>query len=188
MSSSRSSKPVSTLLAGDWRALLTRRLSRSGRRHQNSIASSENRGNHETDLCRRACSGCVRRCSQRSTSSSAAAPPKPSAKKIAKHVQDDAIKTAIAEVRDKLRDPYSEKFSDVKAFDVEGALVICGYVNAKNGFGGYIGKTPFYVDRGEKYYTDAKLNDHPHVIDGEYDLDMGSWERLCGTDKPTRKF
>lgn len=51
-----------------------------------------------------------------------------------------AITTAVAE---KLREPASAQF---KWNDFpEGKLVYCGFVNAKNGFGGYTGFEPFAV-------------------------------------------
>lgn len=44
-------------------------------------------------------------------------------------------------VKRELRDPESAQFSDV-AVNVESA---CGFVNSKNGYGGYAGKQPFVV-------------------------------------------
>lgn len=44
-------------------------------------------------------------------------------------------------VKLKLRDPQSAQFSDVTV-NVESA---CGFVNSKNGFGGYAGRQPFVV-------------------------------------------
>lgn len=42
-------------------------------------------------------------------------------------------------VKNQLRDPESAQFSDVTA-NIESA---CGFVNSKNGYGGYSGKKPF---------------------------------------------
>ncbi|WP_447754285.1 hypothetical protein [Sphingopyxis fribergensis] len=44
-------------------------------------------------------------------------------------------------VKRELRDPESAQFSDV-VVNVESA---CGFVNSKNGFGGYVGRQPFVV-------------------------------------------
>lgn len=44
-------------------------------------------------------------------------------------------------VKSELRDPGSAQFSGVA---VEGQ-VACGFVNSKNGYGGYAGKVPFVV-------------------------------------------
>jgi hypothetical protein len=47
-------------------------------------------------------------------------------------------------VKRKLRDPGSAEFRKLIAYEPgEGALVVCGEVNAKNGFGGYAGFEPF---------------------------------------------
>ncbi|MUT22901.1 hypothetical protein GNX14_17100 [Mesorhizobium japonicum] len=46
-----------------------------------------------------------------------------------------------------LKDPDSAKFGPVKAVPFpgvqEGVILVCGLVNAKNGFGGYAGEAPF---------------------------------------------
>ncbi|KUM25201.1 hypothetical protein AU467_04260 [Mesorhizobium loti] len=46
-----------------------------------------------------------------------------------------------------LKDPDSAKFGPIKAVPYpgveEGVVLACGFVNAKNGFGGYAGETPF---------------------------------------------
>ncbi|MER8522711.1 hypothetical protein NKH56_25560 [Mesorhizobium sp. M1076] len=46
-----------------------------------------------------------------------------------------------------LKDPDSVKFGPIKAVPYpgvqEGVVLACGLVNAKNGFGGYAGETPF---------------------------------------------
>lgn len=56
---------------------------------------------------------------------------------------DQAIADAKAKVAMKLMDPESAHFADV-AVSPKGGLV-CGWVNAKNSFGGYVGYKPFYV-------------------------------------------
>jgi hypothetical protein len=54
-----------------------------------------------------------------------------------------------AAVRPQLRDPQSAIFRDLSATNDRkigkspAGLVVCGYVNAKNGFGGYTGEKPF---------------------------------------------
>ena len=50
----------------------------------------------------------------------------------------------MAGVKNKLRDPESAKFEDIYAMNgSHGKRSYCGYVNAKNGFGGYTGKLTF---------------------------------------------
>ena len=43
-----------------------------------------------------------------------------------------------------LKDPYSAMFGGMRAtLRQDGMVTVCGYVNAKNSFGGYVGMTPF---------------------------------------------
>jgi hypothetical protein len=46
-------------------------------------------------------------------------------------------------VKARLRDPSSAEFTDVHTTTYQGADVVCGYVNAKNGFGGKTGSQKF---------------------------------------------
>lgn len=47
-------------------------------------------------------------------------------------------------VRKGLKDPESARFGDMFATrDAQGVVTVCGYVNAKNSFGGYGGMKPF---------------------------------------------
>lgn len=55
--------------------------------------------------------------------------------------QEEVVKSTIAAM---LRDPDSAKFSSISsAQQSDGDVIVCGAVNAKNGFGGYVGATPF---------------------------------------------
>lgn len=47
-------------------------------------------------------------------------------------------------VRNKLKDPESARFGKIAAGDVGGQTIVCGWVNAKNSYGGYIGMQPFF--------------------------------------------
>jgi len=67
------------------------------------------------------------------------------------------IDGVYAGVRDQLKDPDSAKFSDLKASITDNnAVSVCGFVNAKNSYGGYVGKQPFigitFGDNKEKFY------------------------------------
>lgn len=43
-----------------------------------------------------------------------------------------------------LKDPESARFTGIAAArSPSGAIAVCGYVNAKNSFGGYVGAKPF---------------------------------------------
>ena len=53
------------------------------------------------------------------------------------------IDTALSQVRNSLKDPDSALFKNVRLVDYFDGKVICGDVNAKNSYGGYVGYTPF---------------------------------------------
>jgi hypothetical protein len=89
-------------------------------------------------------------------------------------------------VRATLKDPESARFTDLRSFNLGGSLVVCGYVNAKNSFGGYVGKKPFYIDKGENYYQDKSLDGRPHIIQDENSFDITEWRNLCRSDSPKR--
>lgn len=55
---------------------------------------------------------------------------------------DPAIANAQDSVRSLLRDPSSAQFQKMESFP---GPEVCGEVNAKNAFGGYVGFTRFYV-------------------------------------------
>ena len=70
-----------------------------------------------------------------------------------------AVETAV---RTELKDPNSATFKHYRAFrDKDGALRVCGAVNSKNSFGGYVGFTPFvaYVSEvgGGKYQPNGAI-------------------------------
>jgi hypothetical protein len=54
----------------------------------------------------------------------------------------------VAAVRDgvtkSLKDPESARFGRMIGGRTSGGVMVCGYVNAKNSFGGYIGEKPFH--------------------------------------------
>lgn len=57
----------------------------------------------------------------------------------------EAIKAlAIASVGDRLNDPHSAIFSDVRIVKDDTLKSVCGFVNAKNKFGAYVGRTAFF--------------------------------------------
>lgn len=60
---------------------------------------------------------------------------------------DDISMKLYAEtvVKERLRDPGSAKFSDMRVYwaEVGKSATVCGYVNSKNGFGGMSGKKAF---------------------------------------------
>lgn len=56
------------------------------------------------------------------------------------------VAAAQEAVRLELRDPDSAQFSDLRAYPERRA--VCGQVNARNGFGGYVGRTLFAYTEG----------------------------------------
>lgn len=60
------------------------------------------------------------------------------------HLTKSQIAIIHAGVARSLKDPESARFGDVVAGkDPKGIVFACGYVNAKNSFGGYVGDKPF---------------------------------------------
>ncbi len=55
-----------------------------------------------------------------------------------------AVMRAVGE---QLRDPYSAQYE----FVMMNGNAVCGFVNARNGFGGYTGKRPFSAFYGPDY-------------------------------------
>lgn len=53
------------------------------------------------------------------------------------------IEKAKNSVRNELKDPYSAQFSGIKVKRNEQGGFVCGMVNAKNSFGGYVGNELF---------------------------------------------
>lgn len=80
----------------------------------------------------------------------------------------DAIKAAAAKA---LKDPHSAKWERMQRAtrpNVRGEPtdVVCGYVNAKNSFGGYIGSKPFlyFVARQELNGPDDRFGVLPDML------------------------
>jgi len=69
-------------------------------------------------------------------------PPPPTVPYTLNGNEIDAVKKGVT---DSLKDPTSALFrSDFKAAkDVKGVVYVCGMVNGKNSFGGYVGDKPF---------------------------------------------
>ena len=66
--------------------------------------------------------------------------------------QLDAVRSGVRAV---LKDPGSAQFGTIRAVRMsEGAYVVCGYVNARNSFGGYT---------GHQLFSGVMLDIHPKV-------------------------
>lgn len=53
----------------------------------------------------------------------------------------DAVHTGV---RAGLKDPESARFGVTRGAVADGTMYACGYVNAKNSFGGYTGEKPYF--------------------------------------------
>ncbi len=54
-----------------------------------------------------------------------------------------AQQSVMRSVADQMKDPYGAQFRNWHAFESQKGLLICGEVNAKNSYGGYVGFTHF---------------------------------------------
>lgn len=103
--------------------------------------------------------GCVQHnpASYRPVSPAQTAPEKPTYKTIGLTKEVEAAGTA--KVRDSLKDPESAQFTGLYAatrIDGGGPPVLCGFVNAKNSYGGYVGKKAFMAtDRIAAIWEDS---------------------------------
>lgn len=61
------------------------------------------------------------------------------------HILTNEQKAAVEKgVRESLKDPSSSVFGPMSASEKRsGVFYVCGYVNAKNSFGGYVGNQPY---------------------------------------------
>lgn len=82
-----------------------------------------------------------------------------------------------ASIKERLRDPDSAKFRDVVSGTVNGVRLTCGYINAKNGFGGYDGYDLFVVVGG-KAMTNQDLWDMAATL-GRYPAFHDEAAALC---------
>lgn len=81
----------------------------------------------------------------------------------------EAVVGAKESIKQMLKVPESADFSDVTGH-VDGKTVLaCGWVNAKNGFGGYTGRTPFIGGPGG---ATIKENDNADTF-------RELWNRVC---------
>lgn len=80
---------------------------------------------------------------------------------------DLKIKAELA-IEAKLKDPQSAQFESFVS-RLSGEPVVCGTVNAKNGFGGYAGKQPFIYAGGHAVMADEIVPESFSAI----------WEESC---------
>jgi hypothetical protein len=75
----------------------------------------------------------------------------------------------VEQIRQKLKDPDSAEFSDVFFSKSGGVPAACGYVNAKNALGGYIGKQRFFTS-GERV---------PVILESQMSDFSLIWNKFC---------
>jgi hypothetical protein len=83
-----------------------------------------------------------------------------------------------------LRDPASAQFMDVHKYAGHGQhLVVCGRVNAKNAFGGYVGYRMFVLDPNTTGVTIAPIaeGEVPHSVDEQTQVNafVAQFKSLC---------
>jgi len=100
----------------------------------------------------------------------------------ASHAQspDQAISDAKAAIAMKMKDPESARFAGV-VVSPKGSTV-CGWVNAKNSYGGYVGYKPFYV-----MGRFAEVRDEDDVALSNRSIFAMIW-RSCGLAPEGEKF
>lgn len=81
-------------------------------------------------------------------------------------ISDDLVDAVRATMAYSLRDPYSARFTDLRAKTNGNEVMItaCGQINAKNALGAYVGLQPFAVIFANPH---AKLDKEPLIILGE---------------------
>ena len=65
------------------------------------------------------------------------------AQSLARMPKDEILESGKQSVASKLKDPLSAQFRNVRLVKYLDGAVICGQVNAKNSYGGYVGFTDF---------------------------------------------
>jgi len=62
-------------------------------------------------------------------------------------IPDSQMKEIKAEVAKQLKDPESARFGNINVGKFSnGDLILCGWINAKNSYGGYTGMKPFLAN------------------------------------------
>jgi len=74
--------------------------------------------------------------------------------------EGEAIELAKESLTRSLKDPGSAQFRNVRLVDFDEGKVICGEINAKNSYGGYVGFKRFVAG---PFQGDIEKNDRPHA-------------------------
>lgn len=105
------------------------------------------------------------------------APPAPAVEPLpAATLSKEEIAAVQNGIKRKLKDPDSAKFGAMNAGRLTDRTVVCGWVNAKNSYGGYTGMEPYIG-----YIFFKPLNFEPQTIaNGE--LGVTGVRRMCRDD------
>lgn len=76
---------------------------------------------------------------------------------FAKHGAEKTIEAGLNALKLGLKDPDSATFQAVRLVDYFEGKVVCGRVNAKNSYGGYVGYKPFVAGPGGATIYDADM-------------------------------
>lgn len=100
-------------------------------------------------------------------------------------------------VKDKLKDPGSAMFTEVVGYKSakKGRFSVCGYVNAKNSYGGYVGKSRFFaVGIDEPGFTHAvafiedETGSTEEFLMGKYGgVCRNGWKEISAEEAPVER-
>lgn len=91
---------------------------------------------------------------------------------------EEMIKFGESLVRHSLKDPESAKFSSYYRPFGDGVGYVCGTVNAKNSYGGYVGNRNYYIHLTVK--KDKVVDNSPvKIIDEGDDKGEGNFRSIC---------
>ena len=87
-------------------------------------------------------------------------------------VANDAAWIRISQetIKQKLKDPNSAQFKNVTFNRSSKSKVVCGQVNSKNSFGGYVGFQRFIAAGSQFGYLESEISDDFSTV----------WRQFCG--------
>lgn len=85
--------------------------------------------------------------------------------KASSGILKDNSEAAKSAILDKLNDPFSAQFKNVKVGSKAKVVQACGEVNAKNGFGAYVGFRRFGILGDKAIIDDGKGSHYGMLID-----------------------
>ncbi len=83
---------------------------------------------------------------------------------LEKNGQDKTIAAAQDSAKRSLKDPDSAKFQNIRIAEYDGGKVVCGEINAKNSYGGYVGYKRFVAGASGATILDTSSK-YPHIND-----------------------